>query len=128
MTLPSVKRFRMPGLAAKLPRNAPLGVLATAPLEARAPLEDGDAVWIAPPGPVDAVSLSLILPEPASLGAGLVIIGPIAGATGLMSRLLGREVRIARAVRGSALLLAGYRNIAGAIDPQSGLDLCWAEV
>lgn len=123
MKLPTVARFRSNG---KLPRSAPLGVHASAPLGA--PREDGDAVWITPPGPVDAVSLSLLLPEPASLGAGFVIISPIAGEPGLMSRLLGREVRIPRAVRGSALLLAGYRNVAGAIDPASGLDLCWAEV
>jgi hypothetical protein len=123
--LPLVKRFRLPSPTTKLPRSAPLGVTTSAPLGT--PLEDGDAIWITPPGPVDAVSLSLVLPEPPSIGVGLVIISPIAGETGLMSRLLGREVRIPRAIRGSALLLAGYRNIGGAIDPASGLDLCWGE-
>lgn len=102
-------------------RGAPLGVRATAPLGS-AP-EEGDAVWITPEGPLDPVSLSLTLPEV----SGLVFIGPVAGSTGVFSRLLGREIRVPRAVRGSALLIAGYRNIGGAVDPASGLDLCWGE-
>jgi hypothetical protein len=126
VNLPVVRRFLLPH-GVTFPKSAPLGVRATAPLGT---IEDGDAVWISPPstGPFDPVSISLTLPEPASLGAAIVIIGDVAGESGLFSRLLGREVRVPRAVRGSALLLAGYRNIAGAIDPASGLDLCWGEV
>lgn len=125
--IPSVRRFRLPK-GTQLPRSAPLGVRSTAPLDTQ--LDEGDAVWITPPtgGPLDSVSISLLLPEPATLGSGLVMIGPIAGESGLLSRVFGREVRVPRAVRGSALLLAGYRNVGGAVDPASGLDLCWAEV
>ena len=102
--IPSVRRFRLPK-GSTLPRSAPLGVRANAPLDTQ--LDEGDAVWITPPnsGPIDPVSISLLLPEPSSLGSGLVMIGPIAGESGLLSRVLGREVRVPRAVRGSALLL-----------------------
>ncbi len=126
MNLPSVRRFRVPpGIT--LPRSAPLGVRVAAPLDGE--LAEGDAVWISPPssGPLDPMSLSLLLPEPSSLGEGLIVFGDLAGDTGLFSRLLGREVRVSRAVRGSALLLAGYRNVAGGVDRGSGLDLCWAQ-
>jgi hypothetical protein len=119
---PSIQRLRVKG---KPPRAVPFGVAAV-PFDGA--LEEGDAVWVAPDAAHDATSLSLTLPEPASLGRGFVVIGPTVGESGLFSRLLGREVRIARAVRGSALLLAGYRNIGGGVDPVSGLDLCWGEV
>jgi hypothetical protein len=127
VNFPVVRRFLLPH-GVTLPRSAPLSIRKTAPLGS--PTEEGDAVWISPPstGPIDPVSISLTLPEPASMGAGLVMIGDLAGEAGLFSRLLGREVRVPRAVRGSALLLAGYRNVCGALDPASGLDLCWAEV
>lgn len=123
MNLPVVRRFLLPH-GVIFPRSAPLGIRTTAPLEGNA-REDGDAVWISPKaeGPQDPLSLSLTLPEP----AGLLIIGGIACESGLFSRLLGRAVRVPRAVRGSALLLAGYRNVCGAVDPASGLDLCWGE-
>lgn len=125
MNLPVVRRFRLlPGV--QLPRSAPLGVRASAPLDG--PLAEGDAAWITPPssGPLDPVAISLLLPEPASLGEGLIVVSELAGDAGLFSRLLGREVRVPRAVRGSALLLAGYRKVEGGVDRASGLDLCWA--
>ena len=125
-----IERIRVVAVAAsaceRLRKQAPFGVHKVERLEGE--MEEGDALFITPDAAHDAVSLSLTLPEPAALGRGCVVIAPSVGETGLFSRLLGREQRIARAVRGSALLLAGYRNIGGGVDPASGLDLCWGHV
>ncbi len=121
-----VRRFRLPpGVTA--PRGAPMGVSRTAPLDAS--LEPGDAVWIELRGGLDPdapVAVADALPDPASLRAGVpVVIGPALARAGLFARLVGREIRVARSVRGSALLLRGYVEVGGGRDPSSGLDLCW---
>jgi hypothetical protein len=117
-----VRRWRLlPGH--RLPRgSAPLGVAATEPF---GELRDGDAVWFQPGG-LDREApeaLAGSLPDAASIG--LIVVSPLATEGGFLSRVLGRELRVPRAVRGSALLLRGYRRIGGGVDPASGLDLCW---
>lgn len=121
-----VRRWRLPR-GGKLPTGAaPLGVRATRALE-DGPIEPGDAVWMSPPAGVDVPSaLAAALPEPSAVRGALLVVGP-AAEVGTFARLLGRERRVPRAVRGSALLLAGYRAIAGGVDPASGHDLCWAD-
>ncbi|MBI2393463.1 MAG: hypothetical protein HYV09_28035 [Deltaproteobacteria bacterium] len=121
-----VKRWRLPR-GARLPTGAaPLGVRATRALE-DGPIEAGDAVWVAPPSGVDAPSaLAAALPDPSTVRGALIVVGP-AAEVGTFARLLGRERRLPRAVRGSALLLAGYAAIGGGVDSQSGHDLCWGE-
>jgi len=107
-----------------IPRGAtPLGVSACAPgVDA---LTDGDAIVFAPTCEYDdPAALSAALPEPI---AGALIVVCESGDSSLFGRLLGRRLRVARAVRGAALLLRGYRHIGGGVDPVSGLDLCWGE-
>lgn len=123
MKLPEVRRWRLvPGQ--RLPRgSAPLGVTSSAALDGS--LLEGDALWLSPTGVDEVPALAAMLPDPATF-RGLVVIGPSAAETGFLSRILGRERHVPRAVRGAALLLRGYRAIAGGVDPKSELDLCWA--
>lgn len=118
-----VRRWHAPhGLA-----GAPLGVSAIAP--AGAPIEAGDAVWIAPPAlaePDSPDALLPLLPELAAVRGALVVVAPGA-ALGLFARMFRPRAPLARAVRGSALLLRGYQAIGGGVDPVSGLDLAWGE-
>lgn len=127
-----VQRWRLlPGH--KLPRgSAPLGVSLSAPVDVAqgrhldAELLDGDAVWFQPNGidPEAPAALAAVLPAPSE--ARLIVVSPLAAEASFFARVLGREIRLPRAVRGSALLLRGYRSIEGGLDPASGLDLCWA--
>ena len=127
----TVARWALP-TGHRLPRgSAPLGVATTVPFDDG--LVDGDALWFDPAAlSGDApTSLAAALPDPAT--ARLVVIGPFAVdpasqpfVRGLLARLLDRPARVPRAVRGSALLLRGYRDVQGGLDPVSGLDLCWA--
>lgn len=123
--MPEVRRWRvLPGQ--KLPRgSAPLGVAQVAPLGGE--WLDGDALWFSPAGvdPEVPSALAAALPDPA-LVPGLIVVGPLAAEGGFLARVLGREKHVTRAVRGSALLLRGFRAVAGAVDPKSELDLCWA--
>lgn len=123
--LPAVQRWRvLPGT--KLPRgSAPLGVARVEPLGSE--WLDGDALWFSPTGvdPEVPSALAAALPDPALI-SGPIVVGPLAAEGGFFARVLGREKHVARAVRGSALLLRGYRAIGGGVDPNSELDLCWA--
>ncbi|MGZ3420018.1 MAG: hypothetical protein ACXWUG_09600 [Polyangiales bacterium] len=117
-----VKRWRPIG---SLPRgSAPLGVSASAPFDGT--LSPGDAIWCAPDvrDAESPAALESLLPEP--LPGALVFVAPSVAKPGLFARLTGGETKIPRAVRGSALLLRGYRDVAGGLDPASGLDLAWA--
>jgi len=126
MKLPLVRRWRLLPKTS-LPRgSAPLGVPLTAPVGDE--MLEGDALWFSPASGIDAEvpsALASTLPEPGAV-SGLIVIGPLASQSGFLARVLGREARVARAVRGSALLLRGYSAIGGGLDPASGLDLCWA--
>jgi hypothetical protein len=128
-----VQRWRVPKNASAPPRA--LGVRATAPFDPSDPssvssIEAGDAIWVVPLGlderatPWDLVAL---LPEPEAVRGALVVMAPVATRAGFFARLLGSEPAVARAVRGSALLLKGYGAIGGGRDPASGLDLVWGE-
>lgn len=117
-----VKRWRVIGA---LPRgSAPLGVAASAPFDGT--LAPGDAIWCAPDvrDPESPAALESLLPEP--MAGGLIFVAPAIAKPGIFARLTGGETRVPRAVRGSALLLRGYTDIGGALDPASGLDLAWA--
>lgn len=123
---PSVRRWRLLP-STSLPRgSAPLGVSSCEPLDA-AELREGDALWFVPAGvdPDVPAALASALPDPATF-RGLIVVGPTVAERGFFARVLGRETRVRRAVRGSALLLRGYRDVGGGLDPASGLDLCWA--
>ncbi len=103
--------------------TAPLGISARAP--GTDGLIDGDALVITPTAECeDPAALAATLPAPVP-GALLVVFE--SGDASMLARLLGRRVRVSRAVRGAALLLAGYRAIGAGVDPASGLDLCWGE-
>lgn len=104
-----------------LPRGAaPFGVTACAP--GVDDLQEGDALVFAPTSDFgDPAALAALLPTPT--GAPLVVLP--CGDSSFLARVLGKQVRVSRAVRGSALLLAGYRSIGGATD--RGVDLIWAE-
>lgn len=66
------------------------------------------------------------LPEAADLPPGtLVVVLGSGDGEGLASRWLGARARIARAVRGSALLARGYVNIGAGVDPATRQDLVW---
>lgn len=105
------------------PKGGALGVTASAP--GTDALAEGDAIAIAPTTEVDDPgALAAMLPAPTP-GA-LIVVFESADAS-MFARLLGRRVRVSRAVRGAALLLAGYRAIGGGVDRASGQDLCWAE-
>jgi len=102
-----------------LPRGtAPFGVTACAP--GLDDLQEGDALVFAPTSDFDdPAALAALLPAPS--GAPLVVLP--CGDSSFLARVLGKRVRVSRAVRGSALLLAGYRDIGGAVS--GGVELCW---
>ncbi len=123
-----VQRLRLPE-GTSLPRGSvPLAVTVTTKLSEGAIVE-GDAVWLAPAVTEDPYALAQTLPEPHSVAGAWVILGPNAPSAPsrtLLSRLFGsKQLGSPRAVRGSALLLRGYRNVGGGFDAKSGLDLCW---
>lgn len=119
---PSVTRWR----SDQLDRGrAPLGVAAVLSVSA-GPLEAGDALFLEL-GDSDPVALAARLPAPVP-GVTLVL-GPRRtderGSGSALARFFGRRPPSSpRGVRGSALLLAGYRQIGGGVDAD-GLDLCW---
>ncbi|MBK7400345.1 MAG: hypothetical protein IPJ34_29850 [Myxococcales bacterium] len=119
---PNVTRWR----SDQLDRGrAPLGVGIALSLSA-GPLEPGDAVFLEL-AESDPVALAARLPPPVP-GVTLVL-GPRQtdekGQGSPLARFFGRRPQSSpRGVRGSALLLAGYRDIGGGVDA-GGLDLCW---
>lgn len=116
-----VRRWRAADLD---PRDAPLGIVARA--AADSPMLEGDAFFLEV-GEDDPRLLAARLPAP--LPSVPLFLGPRrARPTPLVrfGRLFGvRPETVPRAARGAALLLAGYRDIGGAIDPATGLDLVW---
>jgi len=105
--------------------RAPFGVSSVLPLAA-GPLEPGDALFLEF-ADLDPVALAARLPAPVP-GVTLVL-GPRRsderGGGSALARLFGRRPPTSpRGVRGSALLLAGYRELGGGVDA-AGLDLCW---
>ncbi|GAC1598362.1 MAG: hypothetical protein NVS3B20_20660 [Polyangiales bacterium] len=66
-----------------------------------------------------------LLPEPDACACAMVIVAPKGHRGGFLSRVFGRDRSVPRPVRGAALLLKGYSDIAGGVDPDSGLDLVW---
>lgn len=118
-----VTRWRLPA-GSSLPRGAqPLGVAKSAPWDGAA-MEEGDAIWWAPRAAAeDPAALAVLLPEPA-FGATLVV-AESPTTTSLFARIVGRTFALPRAVRGAALLLRGYREVGGGIDPATGFDLIW---
>ncbi len=46
---------------------------------------------------------------------------------GFFGRVFGGERGLPRGLRGAALLLRGYVDVEGALDPASGLDLVWGK-
>lgn len=119
---PSVTRWR----SDQLDRGrAPLGVGTVLSVSA-GPLEPGDAVFLES-AESDPMALAARLPPPVP-GVALVL-GPRMTDTtrqgSALARFFGRRPPSSpRGVRGSALLLAGYRDIGGGVD-EGGLDLCW---
>jgi hypothetical protein len=117
-----VKRWRVLGA---LPRgSAPLGVASSAPFDGT--LAPGDAIWCALDvrDPESPAALEAMLPAP--IDGALIFVAPAIAKPGIFARLTGGETRLPRAVRGSALLLRGYREIEGALQPARGRDLAWA--
>jgi hypothetical protein len=70
------------------------------------------------------------VPDSATLPPGtlLVILGELEPSGALLARWLGRNVRVARALRTSTLLAFGYERLGGGVDPASGHDLAWGYV
>jgi hypothetical protein len=101
--------------------GAPIG-----PTFAREMGEAGRAILVVPTSIDDPAALAAMLPDPEQTGGAIVIL-PGEVPQGLAARIFGRVQRVPRAVRGAALLLRGYRAIAGGVDPASGIDLCWGE-
>ncbi len=105
-------------------REAPLGVGARA--SSGDPIVAGDAFFVEI-GEDDPASLAGRLPPP--VPGVLLFVGPRRArptALGRFGRIFGvRPDTIPRSVRGTALLLAGYRDIGGAVDAATGLDLVW---
>ena len=95
--------------------DAPVAVLLSLP-----------AGW-PPTGLGDVDTIAAQLPDPSSLAAGtlVVILGEGMASPGLFGRLLRPRGRIARAVRASALLVRGYVDIGGGLDPSTRQDLAW---
>ena len=111
-----VRRFRAAAL-----RESPLGVSLHAGLDA--PIEPGDAFFLEV-AELDPGALAAQLPPP-TLGVP-VVLGPRMRRRSTLARLFGASSgHVPRGVRGAALLLAGYVEIGGAVDPVSGLDLAW---
>ncbi len=77
-------------------------------------------------GAGDAAVVAAQLPDAADLPPGtLVVVMGTGDGEGLAARWLGARARIARAVRGSALLASGYVRIGAGVDDATRLDLVW---
>jgi len=87
---------------------------------------DGDA-WLIALSEADSVATAAaILPAPASLspGALLVILPEVPSARGLLS-LFSAGRPASRSVRAGALLVRGYVDLGACVDPHTRLDLVW---
>lgn len=78
----------------------------------------------------DVARVAAQIPDAASLAPGALVL-VLADADGGPPSLLGRflklrRARVARAIRGSALLALGFTRIGAGVDPQTALDLVWA--
>ena len=111
------------------PRGSPLAVVNHFALEPHSEWRTGDAIWLVPPdgAAVSFATLVGLIPDPCPVSGALVVISSGGQTTSFFSRLWKAPTPVPRALRGSALLLKGYRAIAGGIDPSSGLDLIWGE-
>ena len=75
----------------------------------------------------DPSAVAAQLPAAASLPHGtlVVVLGEGDSPTRLAARWLGAREKVARAVRGTALLAKGYVGIAAGVDEATGQDLVW---
>ena len=82
--------------------------------------------WV-PSGLADVAAVIAQLPAAATFPSG-TFVTILAGddPPPLLQRLFTRApMPVARATRGNALLIQGYRRLGGGIDPVSGIDLAW---
>ncbi|HSO39869.1 MAG TPA: hypothetical protein VLT33_45390 [Labilithrix sp.] len=123
---PRVKTLRLVGPAAGHARGrfvAPLGATFLPDAEAQ-------AVALGPADVADVASVARALPDPDSLGPGVLVVvlpnvvePPSLG--GRLLAVLGRGRTVSRALRSSALVSRGYVRVAAGIDVETRTDLVW---
>lgn len=99
---------------------------------ARLPADAGDAVrvTVTEGDARDASTLAAALPDPSSLppGTRVIVAADAASSRSFAGRLfatLARTQGIPRVVRCTALLLRGYDEVGGGLDPETSADLAW---
>jgi hypothetical protein len=88
--------------------------------------ESAAAIAIETDGDDTVASVAARIPTASELAEGTPIVMLGGGGRGLVATLIGKSEPVSRAVRSSALLVRGYRDIEASVDETSGHDIVTA--